>query len=128
MDILEIFDRVDEINLRVKELERKSFYLEGFYLRIQIIEFLVQRAIVHQEEWVRKLINRGGLKYIGNNEEALKGKTLGELIGLLSEHCKDEQLISRLNGINSFRKRIVHRLLEDKLPLGSIDMKRSINY
>ncbi len=103
------------IDSRIEGLHKNNFYLEAFYLSSAVIEHTLHLTILFQEEWIAKLLKRYKIKFELNSSEKLKEKTLGQLISIFAKYCDDDELISKLNDFNSFRKRTVHYLLDNSL-------------
>lgn len=100
------------VDKRIQDLISKGFYLETIYVYSATIEFVLQESIRYQEEYLLRLLKKSNLGFKKTDAKKLSEKSLGQLIQLFGCYCKDSLLISKLNEFNSFRKKVVHYLLD----------------
>ncbi len=112
-DIFEEWDK--QIDPRIDSLRKDGYYLEAFYLFSNTIEFILRRSILLQESWIFNILIKNGLSFKRISVKELENKTLGDLINSFSRYSKDTQLISKLNNFNSFRIKIIHKVLESDI-------------
>lgn len=102
------------IEPRLELLYSNGYYIEALYLCLPLIEELIKTAIKKQEVWASRILKISNLDFKIDLEK-LDDLTLGQLIKRLDKHCKDKVLILKLNDLNLFRKRIVHKLLDHEI-------------
>lgn len=117
------------IDPRIDRLTKNKFFLEAFYLYSSVIEHILQKAIEFQEEWIVRLLKKSKIRFVKTKPKDLKEKTLGQLIAIFSRYCDDEEIISQLNNFNSFRIKLVHRLLDHSIEdLNKEAQRKQITY
>ncbi|HMP28249.1 MAG TPA: hypothetical protein PKD85_01530, partial [Saprospiraceae bacterium] len=99
----------DFLDTRVDRLLDKEFFIEAFFHFSTTIEFMLQELITKQEEWIAHTIKKSQLSFKGTKK--VEELTLGQLIKIFSRYSNDDVLISKLNDLNAFRKKIVHKSL-----------------
>lgn len=104
-----------EINDRVKSLRKNNFHLEAFYLFIQVVENRLRKTILVQEEWVKIILLKHNLFFETGHLNRLDKKTLGDMITIFDIYCPDKDLIINIKNLASFRNKIVHHLIDNKL-------------
>lgn len=112
-DIFENWDK--QIDPRIDSLRKDGYYLEAFYLFSNTIEFILRGSILLQESWILNISKRSGMSFKKTSVKELEKKTLGDLINLFSKYSSDTNLISKLNNFNSFRIRIIHKILKSNI-------------
>ncbi len=106
---------VSEINNRVKKLRNCRFYLEAFYLFVQVVESRLKEVILLQEYWVEVILRKYNLSLNIDHLKKLDNKTLGDIIKIFDHYCPNKDLIKELNKLSSFRNKIVHHLIDHRL-------------
>jgi hypothetical protein len=123
----DIFKNWDEqIDPRIESLRKDGYHLEAFYLFTNTVEFILRSSILLQESWIFNCIKRSGLSFKRNSVGDLEKKTLGDLINLFSRYSNDTQLIGKLNNFNSFRIKIIHKVL--KSDIAKLNIEASASY
>jgi len=119
----------NQLEPRIKFLREEGLYLEAFYLYAATIEHALQINISHHEDWIEHVLKRSSIQFKKYTIERLREKTLGQLIELFSRYHGDARLISELHAFNSFRKKIIHHILDHTIEqLDSEAKSRDIPY
>lgn len=109
-EIVGLARMIKEIGPRVDELSKQGFYIEAFLLSINITEFLLRCTIVRYEEWIERILKARGQMYKKTDFKDLERETFGQLIKRFKCYSKKEELVKKMDSLNSIRKKTVHHL------------------